>query len=187
MSIRRFSVDEYHRIIQAGILTEDDAVELLEGWLVRKMPRNPVHDATIQTISNTLRRHLSSAWEIRIQSAITTADSEPEPDLAIVPGPPNRFATHHPGPKDIVLVVEVADSPLPLDRQEKARLYARAAIETYWIANIPDRQLEIHASPSGPGPNPNYHQYQVYSSGTQVELRIPGQPVVRIDVGDLFV
>src|SRR5438270_11160306 len=74
---RRFTVGEYHRMIQAGVLTEDDAVELLEGWIIYKMPRNPIHDGTISKIDVKLRSLLPSGWLMRLQSAITTTDSEP--------------------------------------------------------------------------------------------------------------
>src|SRR5215831_15286794 len=80
--VRRFTVGEYHRMIQAGILTEDDPVELLEGWIVPKMPHTPPHDRTIQMGNKRTGRRLPPGWDIRVQSAISTADSEPEPDLA---------------------------------------------------------------------------------------------------------
>src|SRR5579862_9140639 len=80
--VRPFTVDEYHRMIDADVLDEGDAVELLEGWIVPKMPRNPPHDATIGLADDALRIRLPAGWHVRLQSAITTSDSEPEPDLA---------------------------------------------------------------------------------------------------------
>jgi Uma2 family endonuclease len=127
----RFTVDEYHRMIQAGILTEEDPVELLEGWIVPKMPRNPPHDGTIEMAEEAIRRRLPPGWRIRIQSAITTDDSEPEPDLAIVCGGVRTYVTRHPGAADIAVVIEVADAMLARDRREKNRLYARAGISCY--------------------------------------------------------
>jgi Uma2 family endonuclease len=96
--LRRFTVDEYHQLIQAGILTENDPVELLEGWIVPKMPHNPPHDGTIELVEEVLRNRLPTGWRIRIHSAITTADSEPEPDLAIVRGTARSYLNHHPDP-----------------------------------------------------------------------------------------
>ena len=85
--VRRFTVDEYHQMIRAGILGEDDNVELLEGWIVPKMPRNPAHDALIAWVHNrVLAPRLREGWYCRGQSAITTPDSEPEPDLAVIRG-----------------------------------------------------------------------------------------------------
>src|SRR5438128_1194075 len=132
---RRFSVAEYHRLIQTGILTEDDNLELLEGYLVCKMSRNPPHDATIQKATKRLFRVLPAGWDLRIQSAVTLPDSEPEPDFAVVRGDETAYRAHHPGPPDVGLVIEVADSTLPGDRDDKGRIYARAGIPTYWIVN----------------------------------------------------
>src|SRR5436305_4096318 len=81
--VRRFTVDEYHRMIQTGILEEDDSVELLEGWIVLKMPRNPPHDVAIDLAREAIETRLPAGWRVRVQSAITTSDSEPEPDLAV--------------------------------------------------------------------------------------------------------
>src|SRR2546423_11609672 len=113
--VHRFTVDEYHRIIQAGVLTEDNPVELLEGWIVPKMPHNPPHDATIELVEESLQSKLPAGWRIRVQLAITTDDSEPEPDLAVVRGAARSRLTSHPGPQDIALLVEVSDSSLSHD------------------------------------------------------------------------
>src|SRR5207249_5993402 len=113
--VRRFTVDEYHQMIQTGILQEDDPVELLDGWIVSKMPRNPPHDATIDIAQEVFRSVLPAGWRLRVQSAITTDSSEPEPDLAIVRGPAERYLSNHPKPPDIAVVIEVADSSLAQD------------------------------------------------------------------------
>src|SRR5215471_9440217 len=115
---RRFSVAEYHKLIEIGILTEDDNLELLEGYLVHKMSRNPPHDAAIQKGNKKLLRLLPPGWDLRVQSAITLTDSVPEPDFAIVRGDETTYATRHPGLADIGLVIEVAESTLPGDRDD---------------------------------------------------------------------
>src|ERR1700682_2916036 len=92
---RRFSVDEYHRLIQIGILTEDDNLELIEGYLVHKMSRNPPHDGTLQLIQDVLPSVLPPGWCLREQSAITLRDSEPEPDGAVVRGNARTYLTRH--------------------------------------------------------------------------------------------
>src|SRR3954467_9380550 len=96
---RRFSVIEYHRLIELGIVTEDDNLELLEGYLVHKMSRNPPHDWVIQCLNRILIRVLLSGWDVRVQSAITLSDSEPEPAFAIVRA--NDYRTRHPVPNEI--------------------------------------------------------------------------------------
>src|SRR5262245_478373 len=95
--MRRFSVREYHSMIDNGILTENDPVELLEGWIVSKMPHDPEHDSSIDKIAEALREILPKSWRIRVQSAITTGDSEPEPDITVARGPADRYDDRHPG------------------------------------------------------------------------------------------
>jgi hypothetical protein len=184
--IRPFTVDEYHRLIKAGVLTEDDPVELLEGWIVPKMPRNMPHDVCIDKSQEALRRFLPPGWRLRVQSAITLTDSEPEPDLAIVPGPPERYLAHHPLPEDIAALMEVADSSLQRDRQDKGRMYARARIAVYWVMNLVDGQVEVYTDPSGPDPVPCYRQRQDYDRNATVPLVISGQVVGQVALRDLL-
>jgi Uma2 family endonuclease len=184
--VRLFSVAEYHRMIETGILTEDDAVELLEGWIAPKMPRNPPHDAILDQAQEVIRALLPDGWRVRVQSAITTADSEPEPDIAVVPGPASRYRSQHPQPADIVLVVEVADSTLGLDRTIKAKIYARAGIASYWIINIPANQIEAYADPTGPDPNPRYRSRHDFILQDTITLNLPGFPPIMVSVADLL-
>jgi len=175
--IWRFSVDQYHAIIRAGILTEDDPVELLEGWLVTKMPKNPRHSVVTQQTPEALVRVLPSGWYVNTQEPITTADSEPEPDIAVVRGERRQYLDHHPGPQDVPLVIEVADSSLRRDRTLKKRLYAAAGILVYWIVNLIDNQIEVHTDPSGPGDQPDYRHQQNYGLTEAIPVVIEGQAV----------
>jgi len=134
--IWRLSVDQYHAMIQAGILTEDDPVELLEGWLVTKMSKNPRHTFVTQLARDVVASLLPPGWYVNAQEPVTTKDSEPEPDVAVVRGNRRQYIDHHPGPQDIALVVEVADSSLQRDRSLKKRLYAAAGIPVYWIVKV---------------------------------------------------
>jgi Uma2 family endonuclease len=182
---RRFSVAEYHRLIELGILTEDDNLELLEGYLVLKMSRNPPHDGTLHLLLKVLARALPPGWDLRVQSAITLADSEPEPDLAVVREDPGRYTTRHPGAADVGLVIEVADSTLAGDRADKGRIYARAAIPCYWIVNLVDHQVEVYTSPSGPTAAPAYAQRQDYRTGDTIPLELHGNTVAHFAVQDV--
>ena len=146
---RRFSVAEYHQLIDIGILTEDDDLELLEGYLVHKMARNPPHGVAIQKITKCLVRLALPGWDVRCQCAITLDKSEPEPDFALVRGDETAYLARHPGPADIGLVIEVSDSTLPGDRDDKGRIYASAGIPIYWIVNVRDRWVEVYSAPSG--------------------------------------
>lgn len=183
---RRFSVAEYHKLIEIGILTEDDNLELLEGYLVHKMSRNPPHDATLQLIQDMLPRLLPAGWCLRMQSAITLAGSVPEPDGAIVRGDARTYARHHPVAADVGLAIEVADTTLAGDRADKGRIYARAGIPIYWIVNLVDRQIEIYTSPSGQTANPAYAQRQDFLSGDDVTLTLDGTAAASIAVRDLL-
>jgi Uma2 family endonuclease len=184
--IRRWTVSEYHQMIAAGILTENDCVELLEGWLVPKMPRNPPHDCTVDQDREVLQVALPAGWRVRVQSAITTALSEPEPDLVAVPGPASRYSSRHPEPQEIALVVEVSDSSLAHERGEKGRAYARDGIVCYWIVNLVERQVEVYTAPSGPALQPAFAQRQDYRPGDAVPLVIDGLQVALIPVVNLL-
>lgn len=184
-SFHRFSVAEYHRMIAAGVFEEDEPLELLEGYVVLKMPRNPPHDRTVRIVSKRLDRVLPAGWDLRVQSAITLTDSEPEPDIAIVRGDERSYQTRHPGPSDVGLVVEVADSSLARDRSDKARVYARAGIAVYWIVNVQNATLEVLTTPSGPTLDPDYAQRSTLRSGSVVNLALAGT-VVTVPVADLL-
>src|SRR5262245_18478406 len=122
----RWSVAEYHRLISEGWLT--DSVELLDGLLVRKMAKNPLHTLTNELARLALEGCLPSGWCVNAQQPVTTATSEPEPDLSVVRGDRRQYRERHPGPEDLALVVEVSDTTLDRDQGTKRRLYAAAGI-----------------------------------------------------------
>jgi Uma2 family endonuclease len=183
---RRFTVPEYHRLIESGVLTKDDRLELLEGWLVRKSAENPPHDSAIQLAQEAIGPLLPPDWRIRVQSAITLSDSEPEPDLAVVRGNARSYAVVHPRAADIGLLIESSDTTLAGDRFDKGRIYARAGIVLYWIINLCDRQVETYAQPSGPGAAPAYADRAIYQIGASVPLILDGVTVAMVPVRDLL-
>src|SRR5829696_8124204 len=119
---RRLSVAEYHRLIEVGILSEHDRVELLEGHMVNKMPQNAPHSNSGTNAEETLGDSLPQGWRLRAEKPITLADSEPEPDIVLARGDRSTYRTRHPGPADIGLVVEVPASSLVIDRSDMARI-----------------------------------------------------------------
>ncbi len=173
--VRRFTVDEYHQMIQAGIIGEDDNVELLEGWIVPKMGRNPPHDTAVSIVTDILPPLLPKGWFRRVQSAVTTTASEPEPDLAVIRGTQRDFWSRHPGPADMALVIEVSDSPLSRDRTIKGPIYAAAAVPVYWIINLVDSQIEVYTDPTGPDPAPVYRTRRIYRIGDMVPFVVDGR------------
>jgi Putative restriction endonuclease len=181
----QFTVQQYHRMIQLRILMEDDPVELLEGWIAKKMPHNPPHDGTVWVIQTALQPLVAPAWIVRTQSSITTRDSEPEPDIVVARAPGSKYLTAHPTPKDIGLIVEVADSSLDIDRDLKARLFARAKIPIYWIVNIPERRVEVYTNPRR-GKSPAYRERQDYGIDASVSLVLGMQVIAHLPVRQLL-
>jgi Uma2 family endonuclease len=184
-TVYRFSVEQYHRMIEAGILTATDRCELLDGWIVPKMTHQPPHDSAIARLNRRLTRLLSDEWVIRVQAAITLATSEPEPDLAVVTGPEDLYDQRHPFPRDIALLIEVADSSLLSDRRDKGALYARARIPEYWIVNLVSAQVEVYTQPRS-GKNPAYRQHDVHDSQDLVPLVLAGHSFGSLPVRELL-
>lgn len=148
---RLWTVEEYHRMIDAGILTPNDKVELLEGRIIQMSPQKPPHAATIQRSDRYLQNLFRDKADIRIQLPITLSTSEPEPDIAVVRINALAYSDHHPSAEEIFLLIEVAYTTLTFDRQEKAPIYARANILEYWILDIENRQVYIYRNPTTSG------------------------------------
>jgi Uma2 family endonuclease len=173
-SIQRFSVRRYQAMIDSGILTPEDHVELLENLVVLKLPKSPMHDGTIDLAGAALRPRLLPGWILRIQQAIALVDSQPEPDFAVVRGDVRAYLGRHPGPDDIALLIEVAHSSILRDQRDKARIYARAGIAVYWIINLADNVIEVYEQPSGPTASPGYGSARRYRAGDDVPLPFGG-------------
>lgn len=140
-SPRLLSVDEYHRMIAAGIFDEDERVELLEGVIVAMAPQNPAHAYCIQWLTRFLVRRLGDEYAVRPQLPLTLGKrNEPEPDLTVVRAD-SASKDHHPG--TAVLAIEVSGDSLRKDRRVKAAVYARFGITEYWIVNLEARVVEV--------------------------------------------
>ncbi|HET6574997.1 MAG TPA: Uma2 family endonuclease [Fimbriiglobus sp.] len=185
-SLSRWTVRQYQRMVETGILTVDDKVELLENYVVLKMPRNPPHDSTIQRMLGVLFRACPAGWSLRVQSAIALADSQPEPDFSFVRGTADDYMARHPGPADAGLLIEVADSSLLRDLQDKTRIYARAGIPVYWVVNLVDRKVEVFSDPDPSATPPAYRTRQAYDPGDPVPLVLDGAAVGSVPAADLL-
>jgi Uma2 family endonuclease len=183
--VYRFSVDQYQRMIEEGILGPDDRVELLAGYLVEKMPHNPPHDGTVGRVDRRLMRLLPDEWLLRVQSSIVLVGSQPEPDLAVVRGPEETYFERHPEPRDIALLIEVADSSLLEDRRKKGPIYAQARIALYWIVNVKDRSIEVYTQPVA-GKSPRYRRRQDYTDGQTIPITLGGHEIAQVPVRDLL-
>jgi Uma2 family endonuclease len=180
------TVEQYHAMIRSGALQSGDPIELLEGWLVNKMIKNPPHSASTAKTRRRLNEVIPDGWSVDSQEPVTTVDSEPEPDVAVIRGLREEYVARHPGPEDIGLLVEVADTSLERDRGWKKRIYAAAGIQVYWIVNLVERQVEVFAGASGPGERPDYRTRQVFFPGDEVPVVLDGQEVGRIVASDLL-
>jgi Uma2 family endonuclease len=180
----RLTVDQYERMVEAGILTENDRVELINGLLRTKMSKNTPHILATKTGLRALAPIIGNGWHAAKEDPIRipARNAEPEPDLSVVRGLPEDYAQRVPEPYDIALVVEVSESTLDYDRIEKLLVYAAARIPTYWIINLIDRQVEVY---SDPGPD-DYRSRQIYRPGDLVAVVIDGVEIGRIAVIDLL-
>jgi len=145
LPIRKFTVAQYHQLGELGVLTPDDRVELLEGWIVKKMNHGPAHGFAVRFLSNSLQSQVPKGWICQCQLPISTPRSEPEPDLAVVRGSITDFRDRHPTGFDCRLLVEVADSSLQKDRA-KGAIYFSAGVEEYWIVNLEEKRQECYLS-----------------------------------------
>ncbi len=146
---RHFTVDEYHRMVQTGILSEDDRVELIGGEIFRMTPIGNRHASCVKRLNHLLLRALGDKAVMSVQDPIALSDtSEPEPDLALLAPRDDFYADRHPNASDVLLLIEVADTSVDFDRNAKLPAYARAGIPEVWIVNLEGDQVEIYRNPA---------------------------------------
>jgi Uma2 family endonuclease len=180
VQVERFklTVDNYHRMIEAGIFGPDDRLELIEGDLITKVPPKPEHADYVSYLDRTLTLTLGMRWYVRAQSPITLPEhSEPEPDITLVA--PKRYLEHHPNPEDIRLIIEVSDSSLTKDREIKLPLYARYKIPEVRIVDVAGHAVECYWDPK----DGRYSQSNRTSRGMMVS---PIQSEVTVDLDALW-
>ena len=185
LTLRRWSRAEYDRLVELGVL-HGEPVELVGGQLVVAEPQGSYHASVLGTAGDALRAALPQGWLVRIQMPVALDDeSEPEPDLAVVPGVWANYRAGHPSRP--TLVVEVAESSLAFDREDKGSLYARGGVRDYWIVNLVDRALEVYRDP-GPDPAAPYGwRYLAVERLDPAAVVSPlALPAVRIAVSDLL-
>jgi Uma2 family endonuclease len=182
---RRWTRFEYDRLAEWEILGTEDRIELLGGEMVVKEPQQRPHVTAIQLVARALREAFGAGWDVQIQSPVALDDeSEPEPDVSVVPGDPRDYTAH---PTSPVLVVEVSLSRLAFDREHKGSLYARAHVADYWIVNLPDRRLEVYREPVSDGAAPFGWRYGRHVTlGLDAHVSPLTRPGVEIAVTDLL-
>lgn len=184
--VYRLSVDQYHQMIDTAILTEDDSVELLEGWLIYKMPKKPPHRVATKLTRNALEELVSSGYYVDSQEPITLATSEPEPDVVVVRGNTRDYADHHPTGEDVAMVVEISDSTLERDRTLKKQIYAQAGIAVYWIVNLAEKSIEVYTAPVASTESATYQGQQVFQLDAQIPVVIDKQQWGQLEVKNLL-
>jgi Uma2 family endonuclease len=144
-----FTVDDYHRMGEAGIFGEDDRVELIEGEIIEMSPIGSPHAARVKRLTRLLVRRLGTRAIVQVQDPVRLSQlSEPQPDLGVLKPRADFYAARHPEPADILLVVEVADSSRVFDREVKAPLYARSGIVELWVVDVIDEVVEVYRKPA---------------------------------------
>jgi Uma2 family endonuclease len=172
-------VEEYEAMLRAGIFTEADKLDLVEGTLVQKMTKGRKHPTGTIKARRTIERALPPGWHVGAETPVRLPirDTLHEPDLSVVRGEPDDYEDLDPGPPDVALVVEVADSSLEADRA-MAFTYLGAGIPSYWLVNVRDRRLEVYTNdPAKP---------TIVPESGSVDLVLDGVAVARIAVADLL-
>ncbi|MCC5639750.1 Uma2 family endonuclease [Nostoc sp. CHAB 5844] len=186
VTTKRFSIDEYHRLIELGFLQEGDRIELIRGELIQMVAKGTPHTVCGSILCRQLDRLLGDRAVIRGQDPITLPNqSEPQPDVAIARGIDEDYLAHHPYPEDIFLVIEISDKTLDYDQTTKLEIYAEARISDYWIVNLNARQLERYTQPYQNAQGKfNYLSKQI--SLAHQSVAIPGFENAVLDLSRIF-
>lgn len=161
----KWSVEDYHRMIAAGILS-DRPVELLAGEIVEMSPETPIHYNTARRGTKYLEELLAGKAEVRFNGPVTLSSSEPEPDIAIVRLPESAYNERHPEPQNIFWIIEVANTSLQKDVDIKAAIYAEAGIPEYWVLNLAAKNIIVFREPE----NGKYLSEQTIEKGVIIPL-----------------
>jgi Uma2 family endonuclease len=185
LTLKRWTRVEYERLVDLGLL-RGDPVELIGGYLIVAEPQSSPHATAVGAAADALRGALPAGFIVRAQMPLALDDdSAPEPDLAVVPGRRADYVVAH--PTRAVLVIEVADSSLRFDREDKRSLYARAGVPEHWIVNLIDRVVEVHREPAPDPASPHGWRYRSVAVLTSSAAASPAAlPSVRIRVVDLL-
>ncbi len=178
---KRFTVEEYHRMGEAGILHEDDRVELIDGEIIEMSPIGKRHAACVKRLNALLSRLLGQRAIVGVQDPLQLSNySEPQPDITVLKFRDDYYAERHPMPEDTLLLIEVADTTLAYDRGIKLPRYASTGVPEVWIVNLPDEVIEVYRQPGASG----YEGTQLARRGEA--LALPGMADARVRVEDIL-
>ena len=170
-----FTVARYHTLGEQGLIPEQ--VELLEGVIIGKLPKSPLHSFLVMRLLKWLQKVIDSDRDVRVEQPITCRDSEPEPDLAVIRGQLEDYVQAHPHTAE--LVIEIAVSSAEIDRRKTA-IYAAAEVVEYWIVLPEKHQIEVHTGLV----NAQYTLRRLFSEGQTVQSEV--LPAFQVDLDELF-
>ena len=178
---RKFTVAEYYRMAEVGILDSDERVELIEGEIIVMPPVGPAHADNVDEYIEIFAQYAPGRFRIRVQNPVRLDDySEPEPDVALLRRRPEGYGAAHPTPTDVLLAIEVAHSSLEYDRNIKVHIYGRSGVPETWIRNLPEDCIERFTEPGPDG----YARHTVHRRG---EILIPvALPDLKLAVSELL-
>ncbi len=178
---KRFTIEDYHRMGRAGIFSEDDRVELIDGEIVVMTPIGSPHAGKVDRLNNILTPRLAGRATVRVQNPVLLPpDSEPQPDLALIRPRPDFYERAHPRADDVLLLIEVSDTSLEYDRTVKLPLYARAGIPEVWIVDLAGECVEVYREPQPHG----YRHVRRFTRGQS--LTPSALPDLRLSVDEIF-
>jgi Uma2 family endonuclease len=148
----RFSVKDFYRMAETGVLRPDARVELLEGRIIDMSPIGPFHGALVNRLSRLFNLEAKGRWMVSTQNPLHLDDySEPEPDIMLLKPAPDDYTSRHPEPSDVFLLIEVSDTTLDFDREKKLPAYGRAGVPEAWIVNLNEQTIEVYREPNFTG------------------------------------
>lgn len=178
---KTFCVDEYYRMAEAGLFSQNERVELITGDIIKMVPIGSYHASQVNRFNQFFVRNVGDKAIVRVQNPVHIDEhSEPEPDIALVQPRPDFYATYHPEPKDVLLIIEVADTSLDYDREIKLPVYAKAGIQEVWIVNLQDECVEVYSEPDEHG----YEMIRKFHRGKTLTSEM--FPDVSISVEEIF-
>jgi Uma2 family endonuclease len=175
---RYFNVSEYYRMAEAGILTADDRVELIDGEIVKMSPIGSQHAACVKRLNQILQQQFGATAVIGVQDPVRLNEfSEPEPDVTLLRARSDFYAQQHPTPADVLLLIEVSDTTVLYDRNIKVPLYARAGVPEVWLIDLQQEIIEVYAQPAGGA----YQVQRQAQRGEQVQAETIAQLSLNVD------
>lgn len=175
---RLFTVDEYYRMAETGILSEDDRVELIEGEIIKMSPIGRRHAGCVNRLNSLFSERLGRSAVVSVQNPVRLSDrTEPQPDIALLIPRADFYSEGHPQPQEVLLLIEVADTTIEYDREVKISLYAQAGISEVWVVDIVEELVEVYRQPSANG----YAEVRQFRRGENLSLQAFSDVVLSVD------